>query len=449
VIGWIFSPEGKYSSTYPTAVLMEEVEKGEFLVGEGLLFQVQDVWYERLSFPGEDRLLTKGKESNIRPERVCYARLRVLGRLVDGQLREYFGPVRPMIGLRRATQSEIEAFIGVERGIEIGRTVQGNARMLLDLKTIFRQGLIIFGSVGTGKTTTMLTILCRLVEALREEGKEPRILVIDKDGEYGNLIHCAEGLEVREPKIPTIMSTDDVKEALGMDGRTKDWKSLEKQLITLAPGPVKREQLAGALGDLAEILPAEFYLNLNEEILDDFLKPGITLLSLRECEDLHSCGRFIIVLLRRAYERALTEADFGLLLVIDEVHLFVPEIKGVSIFPKNIEDEMKNVLNLIATTGARNGITLFAATQRPSLVGKALTTQLGLNVISHRVADIDVGRIAEIMGGGAAQMVRGLQRGSALVVTSAMRIPVPLRVRIEKIVEPKSAGKTAYQRWSA
>ncbi|MCD6106092.1 MAG: hypothetical protein J7J79_01850, partial [Thermoplasmata archaeon] len=64
MIGWIFSPEGKYSSTYPTAVLMEEVEKGEFLVGEGLLFQVQDVWYERLSFPGEDRLLTKGKESN-------------------------------------------------------------------------------------------------------------------------------------------------------------------------------------------------------------------------------------------------------------------------------------------------------------------------------------------------------------------------------------------------
>lgn len=447
MIGKIFSPEGKYSSIIPTAVLTEEVEKGEFLVGEDLLFQVQDVWYERLSFPGEDRLLAKGKGSNIYPEEVCYARLRILGKLEGGQLREYFGPIRPMIGLRRATQEEIEALIGVEKGIRIGRTVQGSADMKLDLKTVFRQGLIIFGSVGTGKTTTMLTILCRLIEALRRESKVPRILIIDKDGEYENLRDCVRGVEVRELQFLNIFTLKDVKSQLGLKKGSKILAKVEEILQKAKGRPVRREELAEVVGEKASILPEEFIPGLTDELLNEYLKPGISLISLKNCEDMRFCGTFIVNLLNEMYHRALEDKDFGVLLVIDEVHLFVPETRGVSIFPKGVEDAMKDILNLIATTGARNGITLFAATQRPSLVGKALTTQLGLNVISHRVADIDIGRIAEIMGGAASQMVRSLQRGSALVVTSSMRVPVPLRVRIDKVVEPMSAGKSAYQRW--
>ena len=447
MIGWIFSPEGKYSSTYPTAVLMEEVERGEFLVGGDLLFQVQDVWYERLSFPGEDRLLAKGKSSNIYPEEVCYARLRILGKLIDGRLREFYGPVKPMIGLRRAIREEIEVLIGVENGIEIGRTVQGNVRMLLDLKTVFRQGLIIFGSVGTGKTTTMLTILCRLLEALRKEGKRPRILVIDKDGEYGNIRECAENLEVSEPKFVNVLTPKWVKSLLGLKKGSKDLAMVIEVMKKAGARPIKREELAQVVGDKASVLPEEFYPRLTDELLEEYLKPGITLLSLKNCEDIRLCGIFIATLLREAYRRALEDENFGVLLVMDEVHLFFPEKDGAKIFPDDVQKELKEILILLATTGARNGITIFASTQRPSLVGKALTTQLGLNVISHRVADIDIARIAEIMGGGAAQMVRNLQRGSALVVTSSMRIPVPLRVRIEKIVEPLSAGKTAYQRW--
>ncbi len=71
---------------------------------------------------------------------------------------------------------------------------------------------------------------------------------------------------------------------------------------------------------------------------------------------------------------------------------------------------------------------------------------MGQNIIAHRVEDVDLARIEEIMGP-IARKVRVLPRGWAIVKGLAAKIKEPLIVRITAKVYPKSTGKTAYERF--
>ncbi|MEM1831781.1 MAG: hypothetical protein QXJ97_09675, partial [Desulfurococcaceae archaeon] len=88
----------------------------------------------------------------------------------------------------------------------------------------------------------------------------------------------------------------------------------------------------------------------------------------------------------------------------------------------------------------------FVATQRPSLLSKTVSTQMGQNIIAHRVEDVDLQRLEEIMGG-IASRVRVLPRGWAIVKALASRIKEPLIVRVRPEAFPKSIGNTAYDRF--
>ena len=147
------------------------------------------------------------------------------------------------------------------------------------------------------------------------------------------------------------------------------------------------------------------------------------------------------------YDEALKDKNFGCLLVIDEAHFYVPE-RGTFSPAGDAHKFMEDVLvGKIATTGARNGIVVFATTQRLSLVKKTFSTQIGQNLIAHKVEDVDLERLKEIAGPTLAEVVRILPRGYALIKATANPLKRPMIVKIEKLASPLSSTTTCLDRW--
>ena len=165
---------------------------------------------------------------------------------------------------------------------------------------------------------------------------------------------------------------------------------------------------------------------------------------LSKCRNIDRAFRTLRELLARIYGEVLRDECFGCIIVVDEAHLYCPERGGIEI-SEGVR-ELKKTIELIATTGPRNGVTLFMATQRPSLISKTITTQLGQNIIAHKVEDVDLDRIREIMGP-VATKIAVLPRGWALVKSLATKIRQPRIVRVRAVAKPASTGKTAYERF--
>ncbi len=183
-----------------------------------------------------------------------------------------------------------------------------------------------------------------------------------------------------------------------------------------------------------------------DTIVDLLAEKQVVHIDLSKTRDINKTFNALAELLRQIYDKALVDETYGAIIVIDEAHLYAPEKGGVHLVDEEQTKKLKTIIELIATTGPRNGVTLFIATQRPSLISKTITTQMGQNIIAHRVEDIDLARITEIMGE-VARRIRVLPRGWALVKALAAKLKQPLIVRIEKTATPTSTGKTAYDKF--
>ncbi len=173
---------------------------------------------------------------------------------------------------------------------------------------------------------------------------------------------------------------------------------------------------------------------------------GVVVLDLSRVTDWDATYVAMDGILRAAYWRALEDLDYGLLVAVDEAHLFAPEKGGVSLADSGVAKGLRDTFRLISTTGPRNGVVPFVATQRPALVDKSVTTQLGQNVVAHRVEDVDLERVREMLGG-IADTLRLFPAGRAVVKATAAPLPRPMVVDVDAEVEPASTGRTALDRW--
>jgi DNA helicase HerA-like ATPase len=105
-------------------------------------------------------------------------------------------------------------------------------------------------------------------------------------------------------------------------------------------------------------------------------------------------------------------------------------------------------MKLVATTGPRNGVPLFIATQRLSEVDKFITTQMGQNLFAFRVEDVDLTRLREIVGSDIAYSTRMLPRGHCIYKGQAIRIQRPVLTVVEKVGDVTSVGKDLLTRWA-
>lgn len=349
------------------------------------------------------------------------------------------------------------------------------------LQKLLRQGLLIVGGVGTGKTTTMLTMLYRVIKVFLEKAGKPHVLIIDKDGEYGS----DKLIELVKSDNYIHIHVDEIGETQFFDSEDYAWRLLRKlgfhdrkTKVAKTLYEVVTKELAGEEAYVLEprfvrekILPKIKESDVLQEIaskvskwerecyketrakrtiLDVFnlLREKIVVhIDLSATRDYDHAYRILNNLLKKVYDAALSHPSFGCIIAIDEAHLYAPEKGGIALASSDdVVNNLKNTLHIIATTGPRNGITPFIATQRPSLISKTITTQMGQNIIAHRVEDVDLERIEEIMGP-VARRVRVLPRGWAIVKGLAAKIREPLIVKIEPEAYPRSAGKTAYERF--
>lgn len=372
--------------------------------------------------------------------------------------------------------------------ISIGRIYPSwKHELKLDLQKLTRQGLLVVGGVGTGKTTTMLSVIRKTVEKIHELGGIPHILIIDKDGEYNarELIEAVgqeNYLYIPGGNLAVTRTSDKESYArrilatLGYtDKRTKEAKILYNAItshegsLEYTPEFLRKE----ILPKIKQQNPTEYSMlhNIRQKIdtwerewklkqeqgerqvdvntiVGLLAEKQVVHIDLSKTRDMNKTFNALAELLRQVYDRALVDETYGAIIVVDEAHLYAPEKGGVHLADEEQTKKLKTIIELIATTGPRNGVTLFMATQRPSLISKTITTQMGQNIIAHRVEDIDLARITEIMGE-VARRIRVLPRGWALVKALAAKLRQPLIVKIEKTATPTSTGKTAYDRFLA
>ena len=492
VVGYVFEESGYYRPDSFDVVLREgvSVEPGEFLWidvdGTRVYYQVVEVVVRRRPTAYDEIMLKTGRA--VRDEESDFPRARVeqVGYVSGRRLDSYTGLVRPHQEIYRAGEEDLEVLLSWRRAESAGPTVllggvrPGGLELRLRAWDLMRRGLVVFGGVGSGKTTTLLNVVVRLIEAVRSAGGTPSALVLDKDGEYGPVLSERLGAEVLDASsLIHEGGGEDVysvlRSALGLSGQSREAKALKAAVIsslggvqgavtrqtveaviqrleTLAAGGgqtgVQREAAASAASQLRSILDnfPEAREGTPASSIPSLVEGRILVLDLTRVEDWDDTYMALSEALTACYKRALADRSFGLLVVIDEAHLFAPERGGVSLAEEQATRELRSTLKIIATTGPRNGITPFISTQRPALVDKTLTTQLGQNVISHRVEDVDLDRVKEMIGS-IAEAVRLFPEGRAIVKSTAAPLPRPVIVDVVAETFPASTGWTALDRW--
>ncbi|MEM2986329.1 MAG: hypothetical protein QXZ71_04655, partial [Candidatus Caldarchaeum sp.] len=145
--------------------------------------------------------------------------------------------------------------------------------------------------------------------------------------------------------------------------------------------------------------------------------------------------------LQACYLEARTNPAFGVIVVIDEAHNFVPQSIHEGAASREAYEYMIPLMKLVATTGPRNGMPLFIATQRLSELDKFTSTQMGQNIFAFRVEDVDLERLRNIMGSDIAYTARYLPRGYCLYKGHALKIQRPVILSVEKMGDVASVGK--------
>ncbi len=504
-LGYVFSEEGIYEPdeiTF-TVELGAHVEIGDIVCIEHpsrqdipVFYQVIEVPVRRKARDYEEDLVRTGKPLIDESRDYPRAKAKQIGyiddvnKLLSGQatiddLLMLIQHIKPLSEVYVPKPEVIEKLLEPsEPSIEVGQVYPNWKHTLkLELPKLLRQGLLVVGGVGVGKTTTLLTLLVRIVKKIKELKGTPHILIIDKDGEYG----AQELIDEAGPENYIRIHVDEIGEleyfskeeysrdllkVLGYYGKQSKAaralcsviEDLKEEKLLLTPSYVEQKILPqirskdySSYTDIVtrlqnwkrnlETNARPYTSKYNVSDIIELLKNKIVVhIDLSATRDFNHAFRVLNNILRKVYDEALSNNGFGCIVSIDEAHLFCPEKGGITLADDKVIGALKETLHLIATTGPRNGVTPFIATQRPSLISKTITTQMGQNIIAHRVEDIDLSRIEEIVGP-VAKKVRVLPRGWAVVKALAAKIREPLIVRVKPEARPTSTGKTAYYRF--
>jgi len=498
-LGFVYSEEGVYE---PGEIVFtiesgKRVEIGDIVCirhpskNTLVFYQVVEVPMRRKARDYEEDLVRLGKPLVDESRNYPRARAVQLGyiedvsRLLSGStdiddLSMLIEHVKPLSEVYRPKDEVIERLLQpAGDSITVGKIYPSwKHEYRFNLQRLLRQGLLVVGGVGTGKTTTMLTILYRVVKAFLDKNGRPHVLIIDKDGEYGadalvSLVGKDNYVHIHVDDISEIEYIDKEEYAsallskLGyLDKRSKAARSLDvavRELSSEEPYRLEPSYVEDKILPLIKDRDVWVDIRVRLEkwkkeysgsggsysitgVLELLRSKIVVHIDLSATRDYDRAYRLLADLLGKVYDTALRDPGFGCIVVIDEAHLYAPEVRGVSLASSDITEKLKNIIHVIATTGPRNGVTPFIATQRPSLISKTITTQMGQNIIAHRVEDVDLERIEEIMGP-IARKVRVLPRGWAIVKGLAAKIREPLIVRVEAEAYPKSTGRTAYERF--
>jgi len=486
-VGHTFSVSGDYGSTWITIVLERgcEVAKGDLIyvehpkTGSPVVYQITRISSHKETRNYEEALLKEG--SIIRDEERTTVRARAYQwGWMDGEaLRPLRHPLVPNTPVYKAGPPIVEEFTKPSSSwkVLLGTDPSSGLDVELDLYYLIRQCCLVCGAVGTGKTTTAISMIARAARA----DPPVKFLIVDKDGEYSSLEDLfGEGV-IKVPWLqffqPDDICPEDLVSEFGWQVGWWNSKILLKALSYLRGSgqPLTKLGLAEAVKyvsaesvgfrkteadfdgykrqvmeaiKFSRMIPKEYVEPINP--IDLIKQYRIVIMDLSQGPNGWSKKHIVLTqILTKVFHEALENSNFGCVIVLEEAMYYAPQWTQFSIGDGDSRNKLLSIVKEIATNGGRNGIGLWIVTQRLSTVDKTVVTQCANNTISHALEDIDKKRLQEIVGDQFVELLGSLPQGEAIVKGTALKCKFPLWVKVEPEIRPASAKSPPMVRFQA
>jgi DNA helicase HerA-like ATPase len=486
-VGYTYSESGEYRSDEITIILVKgkEIAKGDLVYIEHpknhspVVYQVTDVHPHKRVRDYEEVLLKDGRVLRDPDNTTIHVRAYQWGWLDNtGNLRPLRYHLRPNTPVRLAERDIVARFTkpNGEWKLLLGTDPSTDLDVELGVYSLIRQSALICGAVGTGKTTTAVSLVARAACL----DPPVRFFIIDKDGEYSSLIERLSSDRVLKVPWKRFFQPSDIpwEDYLTEFGWQRTWwnaKILVKALKTLyAQGsPITKHNLgrtveyvqAKRLGFKKK--PDEFeqyrqqVLNaiLNSRLIPDGdLSPldpvelikdrHVIIMDISSGKDTWSQKHLVVAqVLRRIFGEALENRRFGCIILLEEAMYYAPQRGVFDLGDKDARGKLLGVVKEIATNGGRNGVGLWVVTQRLATVDKTVVTQCANNIICHSLEDLDKQRLAEIVGDEFSRLIGDLPQGEAIVKGTALKCRFPIWVKVLPELYPSSATATPMSRF--
>ena len=487
-VGHTYSATGEYGTNEITVLLLRglELAKGDLVYiehpksGRPVVYQVTKVHPHKRVREYEEALLRDGRVIDDLEDSTLHAEAYQWGWMDEaGSLRPLRYPLQPNTPVYMAERDVIAQFTkpSGDWRILLGTDPGTDLDVELGVYSLIRQSCLICGAVGTGKTTTAVTMVARAASA----DPPVRFFIVDKDGEYTSLQERLGADKVLRVPWSRFFEPGGIpwEDYVAEFGWQKGWWNAKilihaLKILYAQQATVTKENVRRAL---SQVHPDRLGFNKKPEEFEAYrmqvvssvgtsrLIPDSDMVPLDPVELLR--GRRVVIMdlsagkdtwdqkhlvvaqvLRRVFGEALENRGFGCIILLEEAMYYAPQRGVFEIGEKESRGRLLGVIKEIATNGGRNGVGLWIVTQRLSTVEKTVVTQCANNVVCHGLEDVDKARIAEIMGNEFAELIGDLPPGEAIVKGTALRCRFPIWVKVLAEVYPASSLSTPMSRFS-
>ena len=486
-VGHTYSVTGEYKLDEITILLLRgrELAKGDLVYvkhpknGQAVVYQVVRVYPHKRVREYEEALLTEGRILEDLEDSTLHAEAYQWGWMDGtGSLRPLRYPLPPNTAVYTADRELISRFTkpNGEWKFLLGTDPTTELEVELGIYPLIRQSCLICGAVGTGKTTTAISMVARAASA----NPPVRFFIIDKDGEYGSL---AERLGPKNfLKVPwsSFFQPGDIawEDYIAEFGWQKTWwnakiliqalkvlyaqgasvtkVNLRRALETVTPEKLgfnkKIDEFELYKAQVQHALATSRLIHESEaEVLNpvSLLKERhVVIMDLSDGKDTWEQKHIVVAqVLRRIFSEALENRHFGCILVLEEAMYYAPQHGVFEIGEKESRGKLLGVIKEIATNGGRNGVGLWVVTQRLATVEKTVITQCANNIVCHSLEDIDKQRLAEILGLEFTNLIGDLPPGEAIIKGTALKCRFPIWVKVLPELYPASSLSTPISRF--
>jgi len=487
VVGHTYSQTGDYQLDEITIILLRgrELARGDLVYvvhpknGSPVVYQVTQVYPHKRVREYEEALLREGRVIRDFEDATMHARAYQWGWIDEaGSLRPLRYPLPPNTSVLRAERDVIARFTkpNGDWKLLLGTDPSSDLDVELGIYSLIRQSCLICGAVGTGKTTTAGSMVCRAASL----NPPVRFFIVDKDGEYTSLIDRLGSEKVLKVPWMRFFQPSDIpwEDYIAEFGWQKTWwntKILVKALKILyaSGGMVTKVNLRRAIqyvspNSLGFSKKAEEFESYRQQVLvavngsrlisEGDVRPldpvgllrerRVVIMDLSQGRDTWAQKQIVVAqVLRRIFNEALDNRRFGCIILLEEAMYYAPQRGVFEIGTKESRGKLLGVVKEIATNGGRNGVGLWIVTQRLATVEKTVVTQCANNIICHSLEDLDKQRLGEIMGEKFVRLIGNLPQGEAIVKGTALKYHFPIWVKILPDVYPASAIVTPMSRF--
>lgn len=485
-VGFTYSQTGDYQLEEITIILRKgkELAKGDLVYiihpknSSPVVYQVTRVYPRKRVRDYEESLLSEGRVINDF-DSTMHAEAYQWGWIdEEDRIRPLRHPPPPNTPVFRAEKEVIRRFTkpNGEWSLFLGVDSSTELEIELGVYPLIRQSCLICGAVGTGKTTTAISMICRASRLT----PPVRFFIVDKDGEYSSLLDLLTSENVlRVPWIHFFHPSDiPWEDYISEFGWQKSWwnskilikalkilyasssmvtkNNLRRAIEYVHPEALGfsrkldefegyRQQVINAVGG-SRLIPEGDLSPLDP--VDLLKEKKVVIMDLSSGKDTWAQKQIVVAqVLRRVFNESLENKSFGCCIVLEEAMYYAPQ-KGVfEIGTKDSRAGLLSIVKEIATNGGRNGVGLWIVTQRLATVEKTIVTQCANNIICHSLEDLDKQRLGEIVGGEFTKLIGDLPPGEAIVKGTALKCRFPIWVTIIPELYPASSASTPMSRF--